>query len=64
LKLQAPDGKQRVTDCANTEGLFRCDEVKKGDIPLASESCRKGRKNQYQLSTCVKIGLHTRPVVV
>ena len=23
LKLQAPDGKQRETDCANTEGLFR-----------------------------------------
>jgi prophage antirepressor-like protein len=23
LKLVAPDGKQRVTDCANTEGLFR-----------------------------------------
>ncbi len=23
LKLQAPDGKQRATDCANTEGLFR-----------------------------------------
>lgn len=23
LKLDAPDGKQRVTDCANTEGLFR-----------------------------------------
>ncbi|MFA7270198.1 MAG: Bro-N domain-containing protein [Sterolibacterium sp.] len=23
LKLQAPDGRQRVTDCANTEGLFR-----------------------------------------
>jgi hypothetical protein len=23
LKLAAPDGKQRVTDCANTEGLFR-----------------------------------------
>lgn len=23
LKLLAPDGKQRVTDCANTEGLFR-----------------------------------------
>ena len=23
LKLQAPDGKQRVTGCANTEGLFR-----------------------------------------
>ena len=23
LKLQAPDGKQRDTDCANTEGLFR-----------------------------------------
>jgi len=23
LKLRAPDGKQRVTDCANTEGLFR-----------------------------------------
>lgn len=23
LKLQAPDGKQRKTDCANTEGLFR-----------------------------------------
>lgn len=23
LKLPAPDGKQRVTDCANTEGLFR-----------------------------------------
>lgn len=23
LKLQAPDGKQRLTDCANTEGLFR-----------------------------------------
>lgn len=23
LKLTAPDGKQRVTDCANTEGLFR-----------------------------------------
>jgi DNA-damage-inducible protein D len=23
LKLQAPDGKMRVTDCANTEGLFR-----------------------------------------
>lgn len=23
LKLQAPDGKQRITDCANTEGLFR-----------------------------------------
>lgn len=23
LKLEAPDGKQRVTDCANTEGLFR-----------------------------------------
>ena len=23
LKLQASDGKQRVTDCANTEGLFR-----------------------------------------
>ncbi len=23
LKLEAPDGKQRVTDCSNTEGLFR-----------------------------------------
>lgn len=23
LKLEAPDGKQRVTDCANTEGIFR-----------------------------------------
>src|SRR4030043_1249260 len=23
LKLQAPDGKQRLTDCANTETLFR-----------------------------------------
>ena len=23
LKLEAPDGKQRVTDCANAEGLFR-----------------------------------------
>ena len=23
LKLQAPDGKQRLTDCANTEGIFR-----------------------------------------
>ena len=23
LKLVAPDGKQRETDCANTEGLFR-----------------------------------------
>jgi len=23
LKLPAPDGKQRETDCANTEGLFR-----------------------------------------
>lgn len=23
LKLEAPDGKQRVADCANTEGLFR-----------------------------------------
>ena len=23
LKLLAPDGKQRKTDCANTEGLFR-----------------------------------------
>lgn len=23
LKLEAPDGKQRVTDCASTEGLFR-----------------------------------------
>ena len=23
LKLQAPDGKQRETDCANTEGMFR-----------------------------------------
>ncbi len=23
LKLEAPDGKKRVTDCANTEGLFR-----------------------------------------
>ena len=23
LKLTAPDGKQRLTDCANTEGLFR-----------------------------------------
>ena len=23
LKLQAPDGKQRVTDCANTEGVLR-----------------------------------------
>ena len=23
LKLLAPDGKQRETDCANTEGLFR-----------------------------------------
>ncbi len=23
LKLEAPDGKPRVTDCANTEGLFR-----------------------------------------
>ena len=23
LKLQAPDGKSRLTDCANTEGLFR-----------------------------------------
>lgn len=23
LKLTAPDGKQRVTDCANTEGIFR-----------------------------------------
>lgn len=23
LKLESPDGKQRLTDCANTEGLFR-----------------------------------------
>ena len=23
LKLMAPDGKQRITDCANTEGIFR-----------------------------------------
>ena len=23
LKLQAPDGKMRETDCANTEGMFR-----------------------------------------
>ena len=23
LKLETTDGKQRVTDCANTEGLFR-----------------------------------------
>ena len=23
LKLEAPDGKQRITDCANTEGIFR-----------------------------------------
>lgn len=23
LKLEAPDGKQRMTDCVNTEGLFR-----------------------------------------
>ena len=23
LKLKAPDGKQRETDCANTEGVFR-----------------------------------------
>lgn len=23
LKLEAPDGKQRVTDCANSEALFR-----------------------------------------
>jgi len=23
LKMQAPDGKQRLTDCANTETLFR-----------------------------------------
>ena len=23
LKLEAPDGKQRLTDCANTEGIFR-----------------------------------------
>ena len=23
LKLTAPDGKQRKTDCANTEGIFR-----------------------------------------
>jgi DNA-damage-inducible protein D len=23
LKLEAPDGKPRATDCANTEGLFR-----------------------------------------
>jgi prophage antirepressor-like protein len=23
LALQAPDGKQRQTNCANTEGLFR-----------------------------------------
>jgi hypothetical protein len=23
LKLQAPDGKMRETDCSNTEGLFR-----------------------------------------
>ncbi len=23
LKLQAPDGKMRETDCANTEGIFR-----------------------------------------
>ena len=23
LKLLAPDGKQRETDCANSEGLFR-----------------------------------------
>lgn len=23
LKLEAPDGKMRVTDCANTEGIFR-----------------------------------------
>ncbi len=23
LKLTAPDGKQRETDCANTEGIFR-----------------------------------------
>lgn len=23
LKLEAPDSKQRLTDCANTEGMFR-----------------------------------------
>lgn len=23
LKLEAPDGKMRLTDCANTESLFR-----------------------------------------
>jgi hypothetical protein len=23
LKLEAPDGKMRETDCANTEGIFR-----------------------------------------
>jgi len=23
LKLEAPDGKLRETDCANTEGIFR-----------------------------------------
>ncbi len=23
LKLEAPDGKKRVTDCANTAGIFR-----------------------------------------
>ena len=26
LKLETPDGRQRVTDCANTEGLFNSEE--------------------------------------
>ena len=29
LKLPAPDGKLRETDCANTEGIFRLESRKK-----------------------------------
>ena len=40
LKLQAPDGKQRETDCANTEGLFRIIQSIPSPKAEALSTCR------------------------
>jgi len=41
LKLLAPDGKLRETDCANTEGIFRI--IQSVPSPKAEPSCRSPR---------------------
>ncbi len=44
LKLVAPDGKLRKTDCANTEGIFRMIQRKQACCSQGRRGCREGEK--------------------